>query len=131
MKFILWLLVLLFAFTLSYDTISDGVQDIIASNNGTTWAPSAQSAFAAFSYFSRQYRVAREAYAIQIKLFSKETDQGKALFRIATSSERLRDYKVAAKFYRKMLEAFPNHALAGTAKGRLADLESVYLEMVE
>lgn len=129
-KFIFWLFFFLLISWWGYDFAADVVQDVIASNNGATWAPTAQKALANVSYFSHQYRVAREAYAFSLKMFTQETDQAKALFRIAASSERLNDYKSAAKFYQRFLTEFPNHALASTVKGRLADLEAVYLEFV-
>lgn len=126
----LFFIILILAFLMSYDFIADRVQEVIAGNNGTTWAPVAQKIFAATSYGLRKNRVAREAYALQIKLFPNETDQAKALYRIAKASERMNDYRTAAKFYKKLVEEFPNHALAGTSKARLADIESVYLEFV-
>lgn len=131
MRLILWLLVLLFAFTMAYDAISDGMEEIVASNSGTTWAPVVLSGFASVSYYWHQYRAAREAYAMQLKLFPKETETAKGYFRIAKASERLREYKGAAKYYKKLLDEFPNHPLASKTKVRLENVEKVYLELLE
>lgn len=130
MKLILWLLVLILCVSVAYDTIADATQRVIASNSGATWAPSAQKYFAWVSYVGHKNRVAREAYAMSLKLFPKETDQPVALYRIAKASERLLDYKSADKFYKKLVTDFPNSPLAATAKERLADIEGVYLEFV-
>ncbi len=128
MKLILFLLLLICAVNLTYDFTSDITQEVIASNSDQAWTPLAQSIFAGTSYYLHQNRVAREAYAMQLKLFEKECDRGKAIYRIARTSERLSDYDVATKYYQRYLKEFPKHKKAKQVMGRVADIEDVYIE---
>jgi len=128
MKLITFLLVLVLLLIVAFDFFADTTQDIIASNGDAAWAPVAQSVYAATSYYLHQYRVAREAYGMQLKLFPKESNHATALFRIARSSERLSDYPLAMKYFRIFLNDFPKHKWADKVKRRLADIEGVYLE---
>jgi len=128
MKLITFLLVLVLLLIVAFDFFADTTQDIIASHGDAAWAPVAQTVFASTSYYLHQNRVTREAYGMQLKLFPKESNRGIALFRIARSCERLSDYQLAVKYFRLFLKEFPDHKWADKVKGRLADIEGVYLE---
>ncbi len=131
MKLILFLLLLLCALNLGYDFVADVTQETIAASSDQAWTPSAQKVFAATSYFLYQNRVAREAYAMQLKLFPDDADRATAYYRIARASERLSDYPVAVKYYQLFLKEFPNDKKSESVKGRLADIEGVYLEFAK
>jgi len=118
------ILVLLFTFNI----VADFTQETISKNNGSGWAPMAQDIFADTSYYLRQYQVAREAYSMQMKLFPNDEDNAKALYRIAVSSQRLSDYPVALKYFKRLLSEYPKSGKADKVKGRIADIEEVYLE---
>jgi len=131
MKLILFFFVLLLAFVVSFEFIADPTQDWIASHNDSDWAPMAQESFATLSYYLHQNRVTREANAMWVKLFPDEADKVSAYYRIAKASDRLSDYTVALKYYKKCLNEKPKGKLVKRIQGRMADIEGVYLEFVQ
>lgn len=131
MKLILFFLVLLLAFAVSFEYIADPAQEWIASHSDSNWASMAQSSLAFTSFYLYQNRIAREANAMWVKLFPDASDKTSAFYRIAKASDRLSDYPVALKYYKKCLNEKPKGKLAKRIKGRIADIEGVYMEFAQ
>ena len=115
-------------------------QQFISSHEKSSWAVFAQYQLGNLCFWTLSYSRAVECYRILLSKYGGEptrrgaseypvADPGKlatAMFRIAVSYERLKNYDAAIEVYDRFVQTYPKHTEADHARSQLEKLRTVH-----